>query len=72
MDNNTWSCDVSGWSYFGNGCGGDMAGAPCTCTGTGPGYTPVTVSCGQNACGSDGNTWFCDPSGWMFQSLGCT
>jgi hypothetical protein len=61
-DENTYTCDQSGFSQSATGC--------CTCSGvdmTGP----VTLVCGGTACGTDGNTYGCGPQGWTFASNGC-
>ncbi len=72
-DNNTWACSAGGWSYSGNGCSApaDLAGT-CSCTGTGPDGNPVTVNCGQTACGEDDNTWSCSSDGWSYSGNGCS
>ena len=43
----------------------------CTCTGPGIGGVPVTVSCGDSACGQDLQTWTCSDSGWSPTGLSC-
>jgi hypothetical protein len=73
------------WTYSADGCVlPDLAQPPppdmavgCTCNGNGPGGTPITVSCGQSACGSDNNTWTCVDSGsyggyWIYGGDGCS
>src|SRR5579859_6024826 len=73
-DDNTWLCvSADNWTYESAGCGnGDMAVTGCQCSGTGPGGAPLTVSCGQTACGSDDNTWICEASNtWSYASAGC-
>jgi hypothetical protein len=85
-DFTTYSCSATGWSGTGQSCNNNSdagvppsadAGAtpdssPCQCTGTGPGGTPVTVNCGQSACGSDLVTYTCSASGWSWTGLSCT
>jgi hypothetical protein len=46
-------------------------GGVCECAGTGPGAVPVTVPCGQSACGSDYLTYSCSASGWSAPGLSC-
>jgi glucuronoarabinoxylan endo-1,4-beta-xylanase len=84
-DYQTYACSASGWSWTGASCsgnggaggGGGTTGSggstgSCQCTGNGPGNVPVTVSCGQSACGSDNNTWTCSASGWGWTGLACS
>jgi hypothetical protein len=47
-----------------------VAGA-CRCNGNGPRNVPVTVSCGQSACGSDYQTYACSGSGWTLTGSPC-
>jgi hypothetical protein len=68
----TYACSSAGWSWTGEACTGDSdAGAACQCTGTGPGGVPVTVDCGQTACGSDYTTYACSSAGWTWTGLSC-
>ena len=70
----TYSCAADGWSFAGQACTGnnDAGGGPCQCSGTGPGGTPVTVSCGQSACGSNFLTYACAADGWSLTGQVCT
>jgi hypothetical protein len=70
----TYACDVSGWSWTGQACttNRDAGAGPCQCTGTGPGGVPVTVSCGQSACGSNYTTYACSADGWTETGPACT
>ena len=84
-DLTTYACSPSGWLYTGQVCGGFLdAGVPpgpdagagldggaCQCTGTDPGYNPVTVACGQSACGSDLLTYSCTAGGWLYTGQVC-
>jgi hypothetical protein len=36
----------------------------CTCTGNNYGGGPVTINCGESACGSDGRVYSCSVTGW--------
>ena len=47
-----------------------VAGA-CKCIGNSPGNLPVTVSCGQSACGSDYQMYACSASGWTLTGPPC-
>jgi hypothetical protein len=74
-DHVVYSCSQTGWTWTGQSCTGNTdAGPPCQCTGTGPNGGPVTVNCGESACGSDYTTYLCGASGWSHtgQSCGCT
>ncbi len=83
-DNNTYLCNSPGgtsWTFNSDGCGSTDAGSDsgsggaCQCTGTGPGGGPLTVNCGDNACGSDGDSYLCNSPGgtssWTQQGQGC-
>jgi hypothetical protein len=76
-DYQTYACSASGWSATSQACGvGADAGAGadtgvCQCSGTGPGGIPITVSCGQSACGSDNVTYSCSASGWSGTGQAC-
>jgi hypothetical protein len=77
-DYHMYSCGTAGWSATGQACAGAPdAGATvdtgsCQCSGTGPGGTPITVSCGQSACGSDYQTYSCGSSGWSSTGQACS
>ena len=68
----TYSCSAAGWSEAGPACGPDAGSdaGGCECSGTGP-SGPVTVSCGQSACGSNHFTYSCSASGWSGPGSGC-
>ena len=48
-----------------------QCGASCHCDGTGP-SGPVTVSCGQSACGQDLMTYNCSSGGWSLTGQACS
>ena len=71
-DYHSYSCSPAGWvgpdgTCTGNSDGGTAGPGPeggvCECNGTGPGGVPVTVSCGQSACGSDYILYSCSATG---------
>ena len=70
----TYSCSAAGWALTGQACSGnnDASSGPCQCTGTGPGNTPVTVNCGQSACGSNFVTYSCGSDGWSLTGQACS
>jgi hypothetical protein len=71
-DHLTYLCGTAGWSSTEEACGGSVdAGAGCQCNGTGPGGVPVTVDCGQTACGSDDTTYACSSAGWSWTGQVC-
>jgi hypothetical protein len=43
----------------------------CQCNGNGPGDVPVTVACGQSACGSDYQMYSCSASGFTLTGPAC-
>jgi len=43
----------------------------CQCVGNGPGNVPVTVVCGDIACGSDYVTYACGENGWTWIGEAC-
>jgi hypothetical protein len=59
-DNTTYQCTAQDtWTPTGNPCTAPPDMTPgCTCSGTGI-NGPVTVSCGQNTCGTDSNLYAC-------------
>ena len=67
----TYLCSASGWSSTGHSCGGSLDSGVCECHGTGPGGVPVTVPCGQSACGSDYFTYLCSASGLSSTGQAC-
>ena len=73
-DFTTYSCGAAGWSGTGQACTGnsDAGSGPCQCTGTGPGSIPVTVNCGESACGSNFLTYSCSAGGWSLTGQACT
>ena len=50
---------------------GFLVAGTCECHGSGPGNVPVTVSCGESACGSDYTIYACWPSGWSGTGQPC-
>jgi hypothetical protein len=70
-DYTTYACGSTGWSWTGQACGSAPDAGPCQCRGTGPGLVPVTVDCGQSACGSDYTTYACSSSGWSWTGALC-
>ena len=67
----TYSCSASDWSSTGQSCGSSPDSGVCECHGTGPGGVPVTVSCGESACGSDYMTYSCSATGWSAPGTPC-
>jgi hypothetical protein len=72
----TYSCSADGWTYTGDACtGNDDAGVPdsgaCACTGNGL-NGPVTVQCGESACGQDYITYSCGAGGWSYTGQACS
>jgi hypothetical protein len=70
-DYTVYSCDSVGWTWTGQACGGNSDAGRCQCQGTGAGDVPVTVSCGQSACGSDYVTYACGAGGWTWTGQSC-
>jgi hypothetical protein len=75
-DDNTYVCSSNNtWSFSAGGCSGVDAGSTCSCSGTGR-NGPVTVSCGETTCGTDGNTYLCNSPGgdhdWSYDMAGCS
>ena len=69
----TYACTPTGWSGTGQACGIDAgadASPSCECSGTGP-SGPVTVSCGQSACGANFLTYDCSAAGWSYVGATC-
>jgi hypothetical protein len=77
-DYHTYACTAAGWSGGVQACGADAGAGPgpdasgCQCSGSGPGGVPISVSCGQSACGSDYTTYACGASGWAWTGQSCT
>jgi fibronectin type 3 domain-containing protein len=72
-DYSVYSCSADGWAWTGQTCTGDSdAGTACQCSGAGSGGNPVTVNCGQTACGSDYQTYACSSAGWSWSGQACT
>jgi hypothetical protein len=67
----TYSCSATGWSSAGQSCGSSADSGVCECNGAGPGGVPVTVSCGQSACGSDYMMYSCSATGWSATGTPC-
>jgi hypothetical protein len=67
-DYTVYLCTALGWSGSGQSCGSSPDGGVCECHGAGPGGVPVTVSCGQSACGSDYFTYSCSAR-WLVSDL---
>jgi hypothetical protein len=70
-DYTVYLCTALGWSGTGQSCGSSPDSGVCECHGTGPGGVPVTVSCGQSACGSDYFTYSCSAAGWSSTGQSC-
>jgi hypothetical protein len=49
----------------------NIGGGGCECNGTGPGGVPVTVNCGESACGSDNIIYSCSSMGWSWTGQSC-
>ena len=75
VDHIIYACGGSGWTATGQACLVSDAAPPseagsCECTGTGP-SGPVTVSCGQSACGVNNFTYSCSSEGWSATGQPC-
>ena len=70
-DYTLYLCTASGWSSTGRSCNSSPDSGVCECHGTGPGDVPVTVSCGEEACGSDYMMYSCSAAGWSAPGQSC-
>jgi len=69
-----YACSAPGWSWTNQTCQADAGpegGSACECLGRGPGDVPVTVGCGQTACGSDYYVYACSAPGWSWTDQTC-
>jgi hypothetical protein len=66
-----YSCGASGFTLTSQSCTSPPPSPPCQCTGAGPGNVPLTVGCGESACGSDYNIYACSASGWTSTGQSC-
>ncbi len=70
-DYNIYSCSASGWTLTSQSCTAPAPPPPCTCTGAGPGNVPLTVACGESACGTDYTIYACSVSGFAPTGQSC-
>jgi len=78
-DHNFYSCNNGTFSPTGQACTGnedlatpgpDLAQPPCQCSGVGF-NGPVTISCGQQTCGTDSNLYMCTDHGFVPTGNAC-